>query len=264
MAQLTVNGIKLAYEIHGDGPPLLFIHGLGSCREDWEYQAAEFARAYRVICFDLRGHGASDKPAGPYSIQMFADDAAALLRELGIGHAHVVGISMGGAVAFQLTLDHPQLVQTLTVVNSGPEAVVRHWKEKLGVWLRGVIVRKKGVARLAKAIGPRLFPQPENQSVRAAFEERLARNEKEPYLHAFYALIGWSVMDRIGDIQCPVYVITADCDYTPLSFKKAYVAKLRNAKLEVIRDSRHALPMEKPAAFNAALGRFLGAHAAAG
>jgi pimeloyl-ACP methyl ester carboxylesterase len=264
MAQLTVNGIKLAYDIHGDGPPLLFIHGLGSCLEDWEYQVADFARAYRVIRFDLRGHGASDKPAGPYSIAMFADDAAALLRALEIADAHVVGISMGGAVAFQLTLDHPQLVKTLTVVNSGPEAVVRNWREKLGVWLRGVIVRKKGVAKLARAIGPRLFPQPENQSVRAAFEERLARNGKEPYLHAFHALIGWSVMERLGDIRCPVYVISADQDYTPLSFKQAYVAKLPNARLEVIEDSRHALPMEKPAAFNAVLARLLGSAPAAG
>ncbi|RJG02838.1 alpha/beta fold hydrolase [Noviherbaspirillum sedimenti] len=261
MARIAVNGIDIEYEVHGDGSALLFIHGLGSCKEDWEAQIAPFAQRHKVISFDLRGHGQSDKPAGPYSIAQFAADTAGLLRGLGIDAAHVVGISLGGAVAFQLALDQPALVKTLTIVNSGPDATVRTLKEKFAVWMRNYIVRRKGMARLAGLIGPHLFPKPENRAERERFIERTSRNDPQVYLHAFGALIGWSVAERIGAIACPLLAIAADRDYTPLAMKKAYVAKIAGARLEVITDARHALPMEKPAQFNAVLGRFLGAGA---
>lgn len=257
MARIQANGINLAYEISGDGPPLLLIHGLGSTLRDWDAQVAAFAQRYRVITFDLRGHGDSDKPAGPYSMQMLAFDAAGLLQALGVPSAHVVGISLGGAIAFQLTLDHPALVKTVTIVNSGPEAIARSYKERLAIWLRFYMIRKMGLTKLGQAIGAKLFPQPENHAVRDAFVARFAHNDKEAYQHALRALLGWSVMDQVGGIACPLLAITADRDYTPLSFKEAYVAKIPGARLEVIRESHHALPMEKPQAFNAALGSFL-------
>ena len=257
MARIEVNGIGIEYEIHGTGPALLFIHGLGSCKEDWEAQRDPFAQDYRVISFDLRGHGESDKPAGPYSIAQFAADAADLLRGMGIDAAHVVGISLGGAVAFQLALDHPTLVKSLTVVNSGPDATVHTLKEKFAVWIRQYVVRRKGMAKLAGIIGPHLFPKPENRTERERFIERTSRNDPQAYLHAFRALIGWSVAEKIGDIRCPMLAIAADQDYTPLSMKKAYVARISGARLEVVPDARHALPMEKPAQFNAVLADFL-------
>jgi len=263
MARIEVNGTGIEYEIHGAGPALLLIHGLGSCKEDWEAQREPFAQDYQVLSFDLRGHGASDKPAGPYSIAQFAADAAGLLRTLGIDAAHVVGISLGGAVAFQLALDHPELVRTLTIVNSGPDATVRTFKEKFAVWMRQYVVRRKGMARLAGLIGPHLFPKPENRAERERFIERTSRNDPQAYLHAFRALIGWSVADRLGAIACPVLAIAADQDYTPLSMKQAYVAKIPGARLEVVADARHALPMEKPAQFNTVLKNFLGMHAQA-
>ncbi len=257
MARIQINGIGIEYDLQGEGPALLLIHGLGSCKEDWEDQLAPFARHCQVVSFDLRGHGQSDKPAGPYSIAQFADDAAALLGALGIGTAHVVGISLGGAIAFQLALDHPALVKTLAIVNSGPDARMRTFKEKFAVWMRKHVVRRKGMGKLAGLIAPHLFPKPENRALRERFIERTARNDPQAYLHAFEALIGWSVAERIGAIACPVLAIAADQDYTPLSMKEAYVARIPGAQLEVVRDARHALPMEKPAQFNAVLERFL-------
>lgn len=263
MARIEVNGIGIEYDIHGTGPALLLIHGLGSCKEDWEAQREPFAQGYRVISFDMRGHGASDKPAGHYSIAQFAADAAGLLRALGIDTAHVVGISLGGAVAFQLALDHPELVKTLTIVNSGPDATVRTFKEKLAVWMRRYVVRRKGMAKLASLIGPHLFPRPEHRAVRERFIERTARNDPLAYLQAFDALIGWNVAERVGAIACPVLAIAADQDYTPLSMKEAYVARIPGARLAVVADARHALPMEKPEQFNTVLKNFLDMHAQA-
>ena len=115
-----VNDIQLYYEITGQGQPLLFIHGLGSSTRDWEAQVSPFAANYQVITFDLRGHGRSDKPPGPYTLPLFTADTAGLLKALGLDAAHVVGISLGGGIAFQLALDYPELVKTLTIVNSAP------------------------------------------------------------------------------------------------------------------------------------------------
>ncbi|MBI1891911.1 MAG: alpha/beta fold hydrolase [Burkholderiales bacterium] len=260
MAQAHVNGIQLDYTVTGEGPALLLIHGLGSCKEDWEPQVVEFSRHYKVISFDLRGHGKSDKPEGPYNMQMFATDAAGLLKTLNIEAAHVVGISLGGAIAFQFALDHPSLTRTLTVVNSGPEAIVRTFKEKFAIWLRLFMVRRMGPAKLGQLLAKHLFPNPESKAAGEAFAARYAHNDKNAYRHAMLALIGWSVAAKIGTIRNPALIIAADQDYTPLSFKEAFVAKMPGAKLEVVRDARHALPMEKPAAFNAVLAQFLAMH----
>src|SRR5438105_12464497 len=124
MPKARVNGIELHYESAGEGPPLLFLHGLGSSGQDWRRQVRAFTDRFRVITYDVRGHGASDKPPGPYSVPLFAQDAAALLRELETGPAHLCGLSMGGMIAFQLAVDFPELVQTMTIVNSGPSMVL--------------------------------------------------------------------------------------------------------------------------------------------
>lgn len=260
MPVLKINGINLQYDVTGQGQPLLFVHGLGSCSEDWEAQVAYFSQHYQVITFDLRGHGRSEKPNGPYSMHMLATDAAQLLAALSITSAHVVGVSLGGGVAFQLVVSHPSLVKTLTIVNSSPDAVLRTFKQKFALALRGVIVRFLGLQKMAKIIAEKLFVDADQANIRAAFIERFGRNEKAPYSAAMSAFIGWSVISQVGAIACPTLVIAADQDYTPVSFKEDYVAKMPTAQLVVIPDSRHALPMERPQAFNAVLEKFLNAN----
>ena len=239
---------------------MVFIHGLGSSARDWEFQAAEFSKAYRVITFDLRGHGQSDKPAGPYSMALFAADTAGLLRALGIDNAHVVGLSLGGGVAFQLAVDAPQMVKTLVIVNSAPELVVRSFRERLVVWQRLAIVRLLGMRKMGEVLSQRLFVKPEQAALRETFVARWAENDPRAYLAALRAMVGWSVTARLGSIQCPTLVIASDQDYTPLSLKEAYTAQMPKARLVVIPDARHALPVEKPGPFNLALQEFLAKH----
>ena len=257
MATYKHEGLNLYYEEQGTGEPLLFIHGLGSSGLDWELQAAAFSPQYRVITLDLRGHGRSDKPAGPYTMSQFAGDAAALLQSLSITSAHVVGLSLGGGVAFQLAIDQPALVRSLTIVNSAPEMILRTFREKLAIWQRLAIVRLMGLPKMAAVLAPRLFPNPEHEPLRRLFAERFAQNHQPAYLASLRALIGWSVTDRLGEITCPTLVITADQDYTPVALKEAYVAKLPNARLAVIPNAHHATPMERPEAFNTVLAEFL-------
>lgn len=257
MPFIHVNGIDLHYEIHGEGEPLLLIHGHGSSGRDWELQVAYFSRRYRVITFDVRGYGTSSKPRGPYSMRLFAEDAAALLQGLGTGPVHVVGISMGGMIALELALGFPGLVKSLVIVNSYPEMRVETWKERLSVVQRFLMVDLLGVRRTGEILSRLLFVKPEQESLREIFVERWAENDKRAYRAGLRAIIGWDVEARLGEIQCPVLVVASDEDYLPVEEKQAYVARIPRARLVVIRDARHAVTAERPEEFNQVVGEFL-------
>src|SRR5437762_3199638 len=112
MAYFEHEGCTLHYEEYGHGDPVLLLHGLGSSSLDWEYQVPELATRYRVIVPDARGHGRSDKPRGRYSITGFSADLIALIEHLNLKPVHVVGLSMGGMIGFQLAVDQPQLLKS--------------------------------------------------------------------------------------------------------------------------------------------------------
>ena len=249
--------LDLYYEVHGQGEPLVFLHGLGSSTLDWKNQMEFFSKQFQTLFIDLRGHGKSGKPPGPHSVPLFASDTANLLQFLKLPPAHVAGLSMGGMVAFQLALDAPQLVKSLAIINSGPELQLRTMQERLAFFQREIIVRLLGMRRMAELLGKILFPEPQQKSLQEGLIDRWSRNNKRAYLASLSAIIGWSVADRIGSIQCPVLVMAADMDYTPVSFKEAYIAKMSRAKLAIISNSRHMSPLDQPDQLNDALLEFL-------
>lgn len=257
MPMIAANHTHLYYEINGAGQPLVFVHGLGSSTRDWESQAAEFSKAYQVITFDLRGHGRSDKPAGPYRMAIFATDLADLLGALQVGPAHVAGISLGGAVAFQFALDYPALVKTLTIVNSGPALGGTPEQAEAEIARRVGIVQKMGMRAMGEALSPNLFPRPEHAALREQFNRSWAENDPQAYIAATQSMLGWDVTVRLGAITCPVLVVASDGDYTPVAAKEAYIARLPHARLVVIPDAHHAVPVEQPEAFNRVLAQFL-------
>lgn len=251
--------IDTSFELMGTGDPVVLIHGLGSSARDWEQQLPALADYYRVLTYDVRGHGQSSKPRGPYSVAQFAKDLALLLERLEHRPAHVVGISMGGMIAFQLAVDRPDLVRSLVIVNSGPALVPSTLAEHLAVWSRIAIAKVRGPSAMGGVLAPRLFPSPDQEPLRRRFVERWAENDKDAYYASLRAIIGWSVRDRVGEIRCPVLVVAADHDYTPVSAKEAYLGLIPGASLKVVADSRHATPMERPQAFNSMLREFLDA-----
>jgi 3-oxoadipate enol-lactonase len=260
MPKVQSNGISLYYEVHGDGQPLILLHGLGSSTRDWEFQVPEFSRRYQVITLDMRGHGQSDKPEGPYSIPMFAADVAGLMQALGVKSAHIVGLSLGGAVAFQFAIDHPAMVKTLTIVNSAPNLGGTPEQAQQEVARRVGIVQQLGMRAMGQALAPALFPKPEHAALRETFAQRWAENDAQGYIEATRSMLGWNVEDQLGSIACPTLVIAADQDYTPVALKEAYVKLMPNARLAVVPDAHHATPVEQPARFNALLKDFLAEH----
>lgn len=260
MPRLGIGDIELYYEITGKGQPVLLIHGLGSGARDWGMQVPFLSQNFQVVTFDVRGHGQSDKPPGPYSIPLFASDTIELIRSLDIAPVHVIGISMGGMIAFQMAVDAPEMVKSLLIVNSGPEFILRSPKDILRGLQRLLIVRLFGMRKMGEALSLSLFPKEEQGELRRLFVERWAENDRQAYMNSMRAIVGWSVADRLGEIDCPTLVIAADQDYTPVCLKEIYVAKIPQAELVVIADSRHATPVEHPEQFNKFLMEFLSKH----
>lgn len=257
MAHFEHDGCSLHYEEYGQGTPLLLLHGLGSSCRDWEYQIPVLAEQYRVIAMDMRGHGRSDKPRERYSIRGFAGDVEALIEHLNLGPVHVVGLSMGGMIGFQLAVDQPHLLKSLCVVNSAPRVKIQNANDAWQYAKRWALARLVNMETLGKALGQNLFPKPEQADLRRKVVTRWAENDKRAYLASFDAIIGWGVQHKLARITCPTLIISADRDYTPVALKEAYVKLIPNAKLVVIKDSRHATPLDQPQEFNRVLLEFI-------
>lgn len=256
MPTVDVNGASLYYELSGDGPPVVLIHGLGSSTHDWSKQVPALAQAYRVCVLGLRGHGRSARPPGPYSIRLFAEDVAALMHALGLVPAHLVGVSLGGMIALQLALLAGGSVRSLVIVNSGPGLPGPAFAQWLVAAQRLLLVRILGLRKFGAMLASRLLPEASDDE-RQAFAERWGANDPRAYRAAVKALIGWNVTGRLGEITVPALVVAADHDYTPLSFKQNFVGELRRGTLTVIENSRHAVPIERPEQFNEVVLRFL-------
>jgi len=124
--ETRVNGVRLEYDLQGIGDPLVLIHGAQGDRSMFAGIAPKFAAQYRVLTFDQRGSGLSEKPDMEYSMAMLADDTAALMDQVGFSSAHIIGVSMGGMIAQELVLRHPQKVRRLVLgctTPGGPKSI---------------------------------------------------------------------------------------------------------------------------------------------
>ena len=257
MPSASVNGISIHYTDEGEGDVVLLIHGLGSSSGDWELQFPVLAPSYRVIAVDLRGHGQSSKPAGPYSMSMFAGDIAALIESLEIAPCHVVGLSLGAMTTLELAAARPDLVRTAVVVNAGPDFIPRTLKEKAMVWQRLTLVRTVGLRKLGQLIAARTLPDEDQAELRELVASVIADNDKAAYLASMNAIVGWSVVDRLDQVTSPMLVVASELDYTPVESKQPIVNDAPDAKLVVVPGARHLLPVEKPEEFNEILTTFL-------
>jgi pimeloyl-ACP methyl ester carboxylesterase len=116
--KVKANGISMNYQIKGKGTNLVLIHGAGDNLNMWYHQVPVFSKSYRVITYDIRGSGKTERPEGEYSISLFTEDAYQLMKAIRVDEAYFLGYSMGGRIALELALNHPELVKALVLANS--------------------------------------------------------------------------------------------------------------------------------------------------
>ena len=201
MSIAKVNSIELYYEEHGSGDPLLLIMGLAADSMAWLFQIPDFSKHYRTIVFDNRGVGRSSKPAGPYSIHQMADDAAGLLDVIGISRAHVVGVSMGGMIAQELALRHPQRVRGLVLACTYPEpdADIERQREFSVGQLGGNVTTGGEIQIDLKALDPMAFFQ---QLLPLAFNQEFIEKELPKIMPLFAGALqyGFSMEAILGQV----------------------------------------------------------------
>ncbi len=256
----NINGHKFYFHESGiernNQAPILFIHGLGSSTLDWEHQISFFEKHYKTLSIDLRGHGQTLGSDGKYSISLFANDVVAFLNEQKV-KVHVVGISMGGLVAFQLAVDYPELVESMVIINSVVELPMDNPKVRKVIRLRKIVPRIMGMKMMGKVIGKKVFPYPHQDDLRVLIATRWATNTMKDYLKSVNALAGWTVKDRLHEIEQAVLVLGAENDYTTAAEKQEYTDLLPNASLSIIPDTGHAVTLENPEAVNRIIFDFL-------
>jgi 3-oxoadipate enol-lactonase len=254
---LEANGTEIYYEQEGTGPDLLLIPGLGGSVHLWFAQRKGLAAVMRVTALDPRGHGRSGKPPGPYTMRQMADDAAVLVRQLGIGPALVVGSSMAAMIAVELAVAHPTLVSALALVGGFP-VLAPAGKERMEG--RARTAETEGMGPLADTVAATALGAHTHAAQPALvglFRMALLSNDPAAYAAACRAIVAADVTPLLGQVRCPALILLgAQEQVAPLPAARVLKAGIPHAELRVIPDAGHLSFLEQPAAFNAALMEF--------
>ena len=259
MPQVLVGGIRLHYELHGAGEPLLLLMGLGAPGAVWERHLQVYAQHFRCIVLDNRGAGASDQPPGPYTTAAMADDAAGVLDVLGVGSALVAGISMGSAIAQELALRHPQKVRRLVLISSWARCDLY----LLDLFTSFARARRCHTAQDFTRLlqlwiwSPSYFEVHSDELLAA----RAAASEPMP-LAAFVAqcqaCMTHDTLDRLAEIRQPCLLTVGDADiFTPVRLSEALRERLPCAHLERFSGLGHCHHWEDLERFNRLTCAFL-------
>jgi pimeloyl-ACP methyl ester carboxylesterase len=258
-----VDGVRLNVLDEGAGPVILFLHGLGGCWRDWEPQLESLRDRYRVVVIEHRGHGRSDRVPGPYSIERFAADALGVCRGLGIEHAYVVGLSMGGMIAQRLALLAPELVDALVLCDT-----FTHMGRQAADYLAQAadLVRAQGFGPLRDLMPPEITGW---STVTMAERPWVVRNnlreadgnDPDCWAWSVEALLAHDTSDEVGKIRAPVLVVWGAEDAgVPPKLAQPLADALGGAPVVVLQGAGHVCNLEQPAAFDRAITAFFAAN----
>jgi 3-oxoadipate enol-lactonase len=257
MAEIVRDGCRIWYTVEGprDGPALLLSNSLGTSLELWDSTVPLLASRFRIVRYDTRGHGRSDAPAGPYSLELLGRDAVAVLDGAGIGPAAVCGISLGGLTATWLGLHEADRVTRLILANTGAQiGSLSLWNERIAA------VEANGLAGIVDRLLERWF----TAGFRAAHPETIvqyrAMLEATPaagYVGCCAAVRDADLRADLSLIKCPTLVVVGTADgATPPSLGELLRDRIRGARL-VALEAAHLSNVEQPASFAQAVRNFL-------
>jgi 3-oxoadipate enol-lactonase len=259
--KITANGISINYTFDGPaGAPVVTLsNSLATNFGMWEPTLPALTGRWRVLRYDTRGHGQTDAPKGPYTLEQLADDALALLKALDIQRTHWVGLSMGGMIGQILGLKAPEVLASLSLCDTSsrmPAETKPQWEERIRT------AETKGMEPLVEPTLARWFTAPFREKRKDVTDRVATMIRTTPpagYAGACHAISALNLTDRLGAIKLPTIVIVGEDDPgTPVAASRVIAEGIKGARLEILPSAAHLSNMEQPEKFNGALSEFLG------
>jgi len=254
----TINGLDICHEVQGDGPPIVFVHGLGATSNIWYAQRVLLSKQYRVIVYDRSGAGRSQKARDGYSIDAWADELAGLLDHLAIPSAVVVGHSLGSMIAQRFAGKYAS--RTRALILGGGEAELGQEAKKV-LTDRARAIEAQG---LLAVVGPWLdsvlsaATREANPALAGLLREMFLAYDARTYALHCLALRDGSARSDHPNIRCPTLLMVGDQDLvTPITWQQQIAVAIANSKIRVIPNTAHMTMLERPAVFNSILMDFL-------
>ena len=262
--KIKANNISMNYEVSGDGKWLTLIHGAGDNLEAWWNQVPTLSRSYRVLTYDVRGHGQTETPPAEYNIGLLVQDLYELLKALNVPETYILGYSMGGRIALGLALAHPEMVKALILANSGVAPIQRseeEMKQMMEMRQRQMeIVEKQGLGpamdeMTTRALSPGFAEK--KPEVFAHYKEIRLKNDPRAYLTLMKAMPWAAPPPDVSALKLPTLIIAGEHDLlTGPEAAKASQRLIAGSKL-VVMPTGHAAAIEQPDEFNKAVLDFL-------
>ena len=246
-----LNGIEIEYQDGGPGPTVLLGHGYSATGRMWDGQRAALGDGWRIISWDMRGHGQTESPSDPaqYSAALTVADMRALLGHCGVDRAVIGGLSLGGYVSLAFYLAHPEMVRALVICDSGPgyrNAEARAaWNTRAHE--RAAELESRGLEALAGR----------SREMREAIGHHRSAQGLAHAARGMLAQEGSAVIDGLGAIRVPTLIIVGDRDEPFLAPCEYMAKKIPGARLEVIPGAGHSSNLDQPEIFNRVLRSFL-------
>ncbi|SOY85239.1 alpha/beta fold hydrolase [Cupriavidus taiwanensis] len=264
--RIHADGAELHVRLDGaDGPWVILAHALAADHTLWDITARHLAGRYRVVRPDLRGHGASDAPLGPYTMTRLADDVVAVMDALQIPQAHFCGISVGGMVGQSMGLRHPERLLSLTLVATNSQTPMEAhpmWHNRIGQ------AEAHGMASLADAtlgrwLSPAFHASHPDEVLR--IRDMLVATPIRGYVGVAEAIMAFDLAGALSRIHCPTLVVAGEQDQgATVAMAQSIAAAIAGSRLEVVPQAAHLVHVEQPERFHAALDAFLGSAACGG
>jgi 3-oxoadipate enol-lactonase len=251
MLRARVNGVEMQYDLQGTGEPLVLIHGAQGDRSMFSGLVPVFAKQFQVLTFDQRGSGQSEKPDMDYSIALLADDTAALMDHVGFPSAHIIGVSMGGMIAQELVLRHPQKVRSLVLgctTPGGPKAARLGGEALTKAYSTTPMSAEERGKALAEAAFTKGYIEQHPEIIPAMIEARRQRPIDPVALgHRMKAAYAHNTYDRLPQIACPTLVITGKDDAL-ISWENSQILadRIPGAQLVLLEPAGHVFWTEQP------------------
>ena len=274
MSYAIVNDVKISYRVYGTGFPVIFIHGYGAKKEIWKPQVSEISKSFKVITFDIRGTGESDRPNMPYTMQMLSEDVSGLMNFLKIKKAHIIGRSFGGMIAQNFALLYPEKVERLVLIATNYGRPDTDWVE----------IPKTGRLTEVETLKHdplKAFKEKSKWVFHIKFRKQLEANPKKKFYDAFSmedlikestvnpsrpqdiinqaeAMKTHYTLESLSKIQCRTFLIAASHDrQTPVSVMNEINERIPNSEIKVIQEAGHFMTLSRAPEVNKMILDFL-------